>query len=136
MTGVAEGTGVGWIDTAAGEEGRSGRSLTVRVPVDLATYRSVAELGRVRGLTVEAAAGLLLSLAAAEHDPAIVEAAALAARWVVTPATYLQDGTGGGGTSPTRVRNLASESACDPAPMAGASGASPVGSSEVEVGRE
>lgn len=97
MTGVAEGTGVGWIDTAAGEEGRSGRSLTVRVPVDLATYRSVAELGRVRGLTVEAAAGLLLSLAAAEHDAAVGEVGALAARWVVTPATYLQDGTGGGG---------------------------------------
>lgn len=135
MRGATQGRRGSWNDSAAREEARQGRSLAVRVPVDLATYRSVAELGRVRGLTVEAAAGLLLSTAAAEHDPAPSEAAALAARWVVTPSTYLQDGTGGGGTSPNRVRNLASEPACDPAPTELRTDASPVGSPEVEVGR-
>lgn len=108
----------------------SSQHLAIGVPVTLDTYGQVSELSRVAGLTLEGAASVLLARAAirqqvaAERHPATAET-----RWVTTPSTYL-DGSGEPGSSSTPLRKCSGGAFQHPAPMASASGASLVESSE------
>ena len=108
----------------------SSQHLAIRVPVTLDTYGQVSELSRVAGLTLEGAASVVLARAAMRHQVAAERHPATAeTRWVRTPSTYLA-GEGEPGSSSTPLRKCSEGAFQHPAPMASASGASLVESSE------
>ena len=117
---------------ACGSDGSDGSSqhLAIRVPVTLETYGRVAELGRGSGLTLEGAASVLLARAAIRQQVASLRhPPTLETRWVTTPSTYLA-GEGEPGSPSTPLRKCSEGAFQHPAPMASASGASLVESSE------
>jgi hypothetical protein len=54
-----------------GDGPRVVRGLSIRVPVDLDTYRRIAEEGRNSGMTLESAASVLLADASTQREPCL-----------------------------------------------------------------
>lgn len=101
---------------------REGRGLSIRANVDLATYESIAAIGREHHATIETAAGVMLGLAvthqqrvAERRDTRHAQTRDLNKHDATTQSSADQSDPVGGGSTPTRSQSSSQRTSQHPA---------------------